>query len=45
MKKLLKALSHLSIHGILHRDIKMDNIMLKNESPKSVKLIDFGLSI
>lgn len=42
---LATALYYLDNYGIIHRDIKMDNIILANESEDSdVKLVDFGLS-
>lgn len=45
MKKLLKVLFHLHSHSIMHRDIKLDNIMFKkNNDIKSLKIIDFGFS-
>jgi calcium-dependent protein kinase len=32
-------------YGIAHRDIKLENILMKNDSEDSdIKLIDFGLS-
>lgn len=30
--------------GVCHRDIKLDNIMFKDNSHKEIKLIDFGLA-
>lgn len=42
MKKLFLAVSHMHSQGIVHRDIKPDNIMLDNQN--ELKLIDFGLA-
>ncbi|CAE6489834.1 unnamed protein product, partial [Rhizoctonia solani] len=41
---MMDALQHVHSHGLVHRDIKPDNIML--QSPKTWKLclIDFGLT-
>ena len=39
--QLLSALSHLRAHGIVHADIKPDNILV-NSDFSSVKLCDFG---
>ncbi|CAD8060664.1 unnamed protein product [Paramecium sonneborni] len=45
MKKLLVAIKFLHKHNIMHRDIKMDNIMLlENNNPNSLQIIDFGFS-
>ena len=40
---LLKAVEHLSNHGIMHRDIKPANFLYDKESRTGL-LIDFGLS-
>ena len=40
---LLNAVNHLHSIGIVHRDIKIENILC-NQQTKSIKLIDFGLS-
>ncbi|CAK67547.1 unnamed protein product (macronuclear) [Paramecium tetraurelia] len=45
MKKLLFAIKFLHKHNIMHRDIKMDNIMLlENNNTNSIQVIDFGFS-
>ena len=42
---ILSAVSYMHNKGIVHRDLKYENILFVNESPKAVvKLIDFGLS-
>ncbi|XP_012069828.2 LOW QUALITY PROTEIN: phosphoenolpyruvate carboxylase kinase 1 [Jatropha curcas] len=38
--QLMEAVSHCHRYGVVHRDIKLDNILL--DSRKSVKLADFG---
>ena len=40
-KQLLLALKHLSTHGIIHADIKLDNILVTSNWT-TVKLCDFG---
>ena len=46
IKKLTSALFYLNIFGIVHRDIKPDNILLTSKSNNyNIKLIDFGLGI
>jgi calcium-dependent protein kinase len=50
VRKILSAVSYLHAHKVVHRDIKMENIMFVDKSYKEqgedavVKLIDFGLA-
>lgn len=41
---LLSAVNYLHCHGIVHRDLKFENIMFVNSHSNDIKLIDFGLS-
>jgi len=42
---ILGAVAYLHSNNVAHRDLKYENILYVNESPKSsIKLIDFGLS-
>lgn len=43
IKQILKAINHLNSLGICHRDIKLENIMI-NQETMMIKLIDFGFS-
>lgn len=43
MRQLCEAVSHIHAQGIIHRDIKPDNILYNTESG-DIKLIDFGLA-
>lgn len=42
---LFSALTHCLSHGIIHRDVKLENIMLVAEDPNALKLVDFGLAV
>lgn len=42
---LLQGVKHLHSMGILHRDLKLENIMMSDKSDKAIpKIVDFGLS-
>ena len=43
MLQVLDALAAVHKHGIIHRDLKMNNIMVDGASGRA-KLIDFGLA-
>ena len=45
MKQILEAVNYLHCHGVCHRDLKLENILLSSmEEFSQLKLIDFGLS-
>lgn len=47
MYDILSGLNYLASKGIMHRDLKLENLILKNESDidgNSVKIVDFGLA-
>ena len=42
MKQVFEALKHCHSKGVIHRDIKMENILLDQD--QNVKLTDFGFA-
>ncbi|KAJ8412340.1 hypothetical protein AAFF_G00146070 [Aldrovandia affinis] len=40
-RQLLGALQHCHDHGVVHRDVKPENILIQTET-QEIKLIDFG---
>lgn len=41
-KQIVYGLAHINCRSVIHRDIKLDNILLDSE--KGVKICDFGVS-
>jgi len=45
MKNILETINHLHENKIIHRDLKLENILIPTNSTSDIKLIDFGLSV
>ncbi|XP_065565645.1 calcium/calmodulin-dependent protein kinase type II alpha chain-like [Artemia franciscana] len=46
IQQILESLHHCHVNGVIHRDIKPDNLLLGSKAPgAAVKLADFGLAI
>ena len=44
MKNLLETLNYLHSNNIVHRDLKLENILMTDDSTMEFKIIDFGLA-
>lgn len=42
---MVEGLLHCHALGVVHRDIKLENVILCAEDPHAVKLVDFGLAV
>src|SRR5579872_2791401 len=44
IRKVADALAHVHAKGVFHRDVKPENILIRNDAPDEPVLIDFGLA-
>ena len=42
---LLSGVGAMHAAGVVHRDLKLENVMLCAEDPRAVKIVDFGLAV
>ena len=45
VKQLATGIKYMQERGIMHRDLKLSNILISEEVPKVLKIIDFGLAV
>jgi serine/threonine protein kinase len=45
VRNILKGLAELETHGIVHRDIKLENLMMREKGTIEPVIVDFGLAI
>nr|XP_012235634.1 PREDICTED: probable serine/threonine-protein kinase MARK-A isoform X1 [Linepithema humile] len=43
-RQLVAALKYMHSRGVVHRDLKMENIVLQDKRKEQIKIVDFGLS-
>lgn len=45
MRAILSGLEELDTNGIIHRDIKLENLMLRSKNSLEPVIVDFGLAV
>jgi serine/threonine protein kinase len=43
-KQIAEAVSHCHRENIIHRDLKLENVLLENKEEKKIKVADFGIA-
>ena len=44
MKQIVAGLSSCHQKGVIHRDLKLENILFTNNEHKYIKIVDFGIA-
>lgn len=45
LKQILMGIEHMNLHKVMHRDLKPDNIIFKDEKNTILGIVDFGLAM
>jgi serine/threonine protein kinase len=45
VRQLAQGIKYMQERGIMHRDLKLSNILVTEEIPRTLKIIDFGLAV
>lgn len=45
VRQLAQGIKYMQERGIMHRDLKLSNILVTEEIPRRLKIIDFGLAV
>ena len=45
VRQILSAVSYMHQMGVVHRDLKLANVLFANKDQKEVKIIDFGMAV
>jgi len=43
-RQILDAIAHCHAHNVIHRDLKMENVLFSDTDHKHIKLVDFGIA-
>ena len=44
IKQIAKAMNYCHANNLIHRDLKLENMLLVNSEEKKIKIIDFGIA-
>ena len=44
MRQIVKGMLYCHQRNLIHRDLKLENLLLVNKEEKKIKIIDFGIA-